>query len=189
MVKNDFIQIVATTHPSCYNTSKERKMSVKNKSLILAVIAGMILSACGLLPPVRVEPTQISIDTINTLVSQTLAAQQALQPPTMEPLPPTQQITPTITLTATLSKPYIVAVMDTNCRPGADIVWEAVGAFKKDTEAEVLGMWLNGAWYLIWNPNNKALGKCWVWGNSVTRKGDWSRVPNIQPPHTPTPGP
>ncbi len=165
-------------------------MSVKHKALILLVIAGIFLTACGLLPPVQVQPTMISMDTINTLVSQTLAAQQALQPPTMEPLPPTQQpVTPTITLTATLSKPYIVAIMDTNCRPGADIAFEAVAAFKKDTEAEVLGMWLNGAWYLIWNPKDKALGKCWVWGNYVTRKGDWSRVPNIRPPHTPTPEP
>jgi len=188
MVKNVFIQIVAPERSSCYNTNKERKMSVKQKSLFLLVIAGLFLTACGLLTPAQVEPTMISMEAINTLVAQTLAAQQAQLPPTLEPLPPTQQpVTPTITLTPTLSKPFIVAAIDTNCRTGADPVWDVVGAFKKDTEAEVLGMWLNGAWYLIWNPTNKALGKCWVWGSSVNRKGDWSRVPNINPPPTPTP--
>jgi hypothetical protein len=165
-------------------------MSGKRLGLVLMLVAATVLTACGMLGPVKVEPTTISIETINTLVSQTLAAQQALIPPTLEPIPPTEKpVTPTITLTPTLSKPFIVAVIDTNCRIGADIIWDAVGAFKKDTEAEVIGMWLNGAWYLIKNPSNPSLGKCWVWGNSVTRKGDWSRVPNINPPHTPTPGP
>jgi hypothetical protein len=163
-------------------------MSQKHKSLFLLLIAGLYLTACGLLPSAPVEPTAVSIETINTLVAQTLAAQQAQQPPTLEPLPPTvNPVTPTITLTPTQSKPFIVAAMDTNCREGADPVWEVVGAFKKDARAEVLGMWLNGAWYLIWNPVNKNLGKCWVWGNSVNREGDWSAVPNINPPPTPTP--
>ncbi len=163
-------------------------MPVMQKSLFLIVVAGLLLTACALLPPVQVEPTMISIDTINTLVSQTLAAQQAQLPPTLEPLPPTQQpVTPTITLTSTPSKPYIVATIDTNCRAGADIVWDAVGALKKDAQAEVLGMWLNGAWYLIWNPKDKALGKCWVVGYAVNRLGDWSRVPAVYPPATPTP--
>ena len=161
---------------------------MKQKSLFLLVIVSLFLTGCELLAPAQVEPTMVSMEAINTLVAQTLAAQQAQLPPTLEPLPPTQQpVTPTITPTSTPSIPLIVAAIDTNCREGADPYWETVGAFKKDTEAEVLGMWLNGAWYLIWNPTNKALGKCWVWGNSVNRKGDWSRVPNINPPPTPTP--
>jgi uncharacterized protein YgiM (DUF1202 family) len=165
-------------------------MSAKKLGLVLLLVTSSILTACGMLGPIKVEPTTISIETINTLVSQTLAAQQALIPPTLEPIPPTEKpVTPTITLTPTLSKPFIVAVIDTNCRTGADINWDVVGAFKKDTDAVVIGMWLNGAWYLIKNPSNPSLGNCWVWGDSVTRKGDWSRVPNINPPHTPTPGP
>ncbi len=165
-------------------------MSSKLKSMLLLLLLSIPLAACSMLAPTQVEPTMISFETINTLVSQTLAAQQASLPPTLEPLPPTQNPpTPTITLTPTPSKPFIVATIDTNCRAGADSVWDVVGAFKKDTEAEVIGMWLNGAWYLIRNPSNPSLGKCWVWGNSVTRKGDWSRVPNINPPSTPTASP
>ena len=165
-------------------------MSAKYDRIVLFVFLSIILAACGMLAPTPVEPTAISIETINTLVSQTLAAQQALQPPTLEPIPPTQNPpTPTVTLTPTPSKPFIVAAIDTNCRAGADPFWEVVGAFKKDTEAEVIGMWMNGAWYLIRNPSNPSLGKCWVWGSSVTRKGDWSRVPNINPPATPTAAP
>lgn len=168
----------------------ERKMSVKLTGLVVLVVITSLLTACGTLTPAQVEPTAISIEIINTLVSQTLAAQQTLLPPTLEPLPPTDYpVTPTITLTPTPSKPLIVAAIDTNCRTGADPVWEVVGAFKKDTEAVVIGMWLNGAWYLIPNPSNPSLGKCWVWGQSVTRKGDWSRVPNIYPPATPTGSP
>jgi uncharacterized protein YgiM (DUF1202 family) len=168
----------------------ERKMSVKRVGLVLLLVAATLLTACGMLGPVKIEPTTISIETINTLVSQTLAAQQALLPPTLEPLPPTETPpTPTITPTSTPSVPIITATIDTNCRVGADIYWDVVGAFKKDTEAVVIGMWLNGAWYLIKNPSNPALGNCWVWGNSIVRKGDWSRVPNINPPPTPTPGP
>jgi uncharacterized protein YgiM (DUF1202 family) len=162
-------------------------MSVKIKTVFLVVTASLFLTSCGMLAPAQTGPTAISMEIINTLVSQTLSAQQAQLPPTLEPLPPTDfPVTPTITLTATPSKPFIVASIDTNCRTGADPVWDVVGAFKKDTEAEVIGMWLNGAWYLIANPGNPALGKCWVWGSSVTRKGDWSRVPNIYPPATPT---
>lgn len=165
-------------------------MYMKSKSMFLLLVASSVLTACGMLAPAQVEPTAISIETINTLVSQTLAAQQALVPPTLEPLPPTENPpTPTVTPTATASIPIIVATIDTNCRTGADQIWDVVGAFKKDGEAQVLGMWLNGAWYLIRNPSNPALGKCWVWGGSVTRKGDWSRVPAAYPPATPTAAP
>jgi len=165
-------------------------MSAKFKNIMLLLFLSLPLAACSLFAPAQVEPTVISFETINTLVSQTLAAQQALLPPTLEPLPPTViPLTPTVTLTPTPSKPFIVATMDTNCRAGADSYWDVIGAFKKDTEAEVIGMWLNGAWYLIRNPSNPSLGKCWVWGSSVTRKGDWSRVPNINPPSTPTANP
>jgi uncharacterized protein YgiM (DUF1202 family) len=165
-------------------------MSEKFISVMLLLILSVSVASCGVLTPAQVEPTVISMDTINTLVAQTMAAQLALVPPTLEPLPPTENPpTPTITLSPTPSRPYIVATIDTNCRAGADPIWEVVGAFKKDTEAEVIGMWLNGAWYLIQNPSHPSLGKCWVWGSSVTRKGDWSRVPNINPPRTPTPKP
>jgi uncharacterized protein YgiM (DUF1202 family) len=162
-------------------------MSAKFMSIWLLLVFSIFLVGCGMLAPAQIEPTAISIETISTLVSQTLAAQQSLLPPTLESLPPTENPpTPTITLTPTPSKPYIVAALDTNCRAGADPYWDVVGAFIKDTEAEVIGMWMNGAWYLIKNPNNPSLGKCWVWGSSVNRKGDWSRVPNINPPSTPT---
>lgn len=162
------------------------------KFIIPLLIIALFLTACGMLAqaPAAVEPTAISMEAINTMVAQTLNAQQVQVPPTLEPVPPTvEPATPTITPTATPSKPLIVATINTNCREGADPVWEVVGAFKQDTEAEVIGMWLNGAWYLIQNPTNPSLGKCWVWGDSVTRKGDWSRVPNINPPATPTAAP
>ena len=102
-------------------------MIVRVKAMFLGVFLMAILTSCGMLVQTQTGPTPISMEAISTMVAQTLIAQQAQSPPTLEPPPPTEfPVTPTITLTATPSKPFIVATIDTNCRTGADPVWNCL---------------------------------------------------------------
>lgn len=163
-------------------------MSKKYISMFSLLIITILMTACGQPPVAQPQGQPISMEVINTLVAQTVSAMQAQVPPTLEPPPPTDTPSaPTITLTPTLSKPFIVATVNTNCRTGAAVSYEVVGAVNKDVPAEVLGMWANGYWYLVRNPNDPPYGKCWVWGDPMIRIGNWSAVPNVIPPLTPTP--
>jgi RNA polymerase sigma factor (sigma-70 family) len=93
--------------------------------------------------------------------------------------------TPTPTPTETLGPPFVIARMNANCRFGPGAVYDVVAYLLEAQRAAVAGRNAGSTWW--WIDRVGGLGRCWVWDDLVEREGDFSQVPVIAAPPTPTP--
>lgn len=133
---------------------------------------------------------------VQTVVAQTLAASgdiDVVQPgatvvpvPTNTPtLEPTITLTATITLTPTPDKPMVSVSVNTNCRTGPGMQFDQIGSLLVGEQAEVVGTFPGGDYWIIKNPRRS--GECWLWGNYATIVGQTAGLPIFTSPPTPTP--
>ncbi|MCB2202828.1 hypothetical protein KQH56_02360 [bacterium] len=98
---------------------------------------------------------------------------------------PSMTLTPTITQTPTLDTPVVTVSVDTNCRTGPGKVYDYIGALLNGESAEVVGVSMDGQYWIIKNPDQN--GECWLWGNYASVMGSTDGLPKFTPPPTPTP--
>ena len=101
-------------------------------------------------------------------------------------LTPSLTNSPTITLTSTLEVPMVSVSENTNCRTGPDKAYDYVGALMKGEQAEVVGQFQGGEYWIIKNPDRS--GECWLWAYYSTVTGPTAGLPFYDQPATPTPG-
>lgn len=170
-----------------------RKKSILVLSAIFVLVA-LVLSSCDILFDGEEEIDAELL--VQTSVAQTLAAQgetPVVQPTDTVPpeatatstLTPTMTLTPTETLTPTPSTPVVQVDVDTNCRSGPGTVYERLGGLLVGEEAEVIGEWDVGDYWIIPNPDGP--GDCWLWGRYATVEGPTGDLPRYTQPPTPTP--
>lgn len=104
--------------------------------------------------------------------------------PTLTPTP-TVTLTPTLTLTPTPSKPMVSVSVDTNCRTGPGKIYDWIGALLVGEQAEVVGVSMDGQYWVVKNPDQA--GECWLWGNYATVTGSTANLQQYITPPTPTP--
>jgi len=162
--------------------------------LTILVLSGFVLSSCDILFDGEEDIDAESL--VQTSVALTLAAQgetPEVQPTDTVPveatatatLTPTLTLTPTETLTPTPSTPVVQVDVDTNCRSGPGTVYERLGGLLVGEEAEVVGEWDAGDYWIIPNPDGP--GDCWLWGRYATVEGPTADLPLVTQPPTPTP--
>lgn len=98
---------------------------------------------------------------------------------------PTATPTPTVTVTATLAPPMVEATGNSNCRAGPSNQYAVSGILLTGESAPVDGKNAPGTWWWIENPSGS--GHCYVWDGLVEKSGDFSQVPVVPDPPTPTP--
>ncbi|MBW6466338.1 MAG: hypothetical protein K0B06_07545 [Brevefilum sp.] len=133
---------------------------------------------------------------VQTLVAQTLAtsgqidegqpeATQVPEPTSTDAPEPTITPTATITLTPTPEKPMVSVSVNTNCRTGPGLQFDLIGSLLIGEQAEVVGVYPDGDYWIIKNP--RRAGECWLWGNYATIVGQTAGLPVFASPPTPTP--
>jgi hypothetical protein len=176
--------------------------------LMCLVVLTLSLPACSLfdtgetaLSPEQLAQTAIAETvavehSVQTIVAQTLAAPGvrdtdqpgatlAPEPTNTQTLEPTITLTATITLTPTPEKPMVSVSVNTNCRTGPGQQFGLVGSLLVGEQAEVVGVYPDGDYWVIKNP--RRAGECWLWGNYATIVGQTAGLPNFVSPPTPTP--
>jgi hypothetical protein len=178
--------------------------------LMCLVVLTLSLPACSLfdtgeatLSPEQLAQTAIAETvavehSVQTIVAQTLAASGvtdtdqpeatlAPEPTNTQPLEPSITLTPTIALTPTPEKPMVSVSVNTNCRTGPGQQFDLVGSLLVGEQAEVVGVYPDGDYWVIKNP--RRAGECWLWGNYATVVGQITGLPTYTSPPTPTPTP
>jgi hypothetical protein len=176
--------------------------------LICLVILTLSLPACSLFDPgdtalsseqqaqTAIAQTVAVEQQVQTLVAQTLAASshsgegqpeatQVPEPTSTDAPEPTITPTVTITLTPTPEKPMVSVSVNTNCRTGPGLIFDRIGALLVGEQAEVVGIFPDGDYWIIKNPQRA--GECWLWGNHATVVGQITGLPTYTSPPTPTP--
>ena len=118
-------------------------------------------------------------------VAQTLQAGGQVPGPALPQETPPPSDTPEPTMTFTPSVPMVSVSVNTNCRTGPSVAYEAVGALTTGETAQVVGRDATGMYWII--PNPDGAGQCWLWGQYATVTGNTSDLPVYTPPPTPTP--
>jgi hypothetical protein len=147
---------------------------MKTTLLRILAVCGCLLAntACNLAQPV--EPDLVATITAQALI---IAGQvEVTSAPTSEP-----SLTPSET---TSSAPMVTVSIDTNCRTGPGGNYEQIGNLMVGESAVVVGIYNNGTFWVIENP--EAPGTCWLWGQYATVTGDTSDLSEIIPPPEPT---
>jgi hypothetical protein len=98
---------------------------------------------------------------------------------------PTDTVVPTETMTPTPQTPKVHVETDTNCRTGPSDTYPYVGGLLVDEEAEVVGRYPGGDYWIVNNPDGT--GECWLWGFYATVTGPTDDLPVYTQPPTPTP--
>jgi hypothetical protein len=176
--------------------------------LMCLVVITLSLPACSLFDTseTAVSPEQLAQTAIaetvavehsvQTIVAQTLVtsgvkdtdqpeATLAPEPTNTQALEPTITLTPTISLTPTPDKPMVSVSVNTNCRTGPGQQFDLVGSLLVGEQAEVVGVFPDGNYWVIKNP--RRAGECWLWGNYATIVGQTAGLPTFTSPPTPTP--
>lgn len=176
---------------------------MRNKPIVIFLamltLSSLLLSSCNIL--FGEDGEEVSESLVQTAVAQTLVAGQEPEPAdtqapeptavatateTLEPtLTPTITHTPTETMTPTPEEARLHVDRDTNCRVGPGELYKIVGALLSDEEAEVVGAYREGDFWVITNPDGA--GECWVWGYYATLEGPLDDLPYYTQPPTPTP--
>jgi hypothetical protein len=191
----------------CIHREKEwqmKKAKIAGLAMIFILVAAMV-QACGLpgwsggsgITAEDLQFTQIAM-TVIALQQEDQAAEtggevEAPEEPVDQPaaatstqtLMPSLTLTPTITLTSTLDTPIVSVRVDTNCRTGPGKIYDYIGALLNGESAEVVGVSMDGQYWIIKNPDQN--GECWLWGNNATVAGPTDNLPKYTPPPTPTP--
>lgn len=166
-----------------------------NKRIIYAILI-LVLAAFACSLPGQSTPSTTASETPGDQnqpdLAATITAQaMTIQAPTATLPLPTETLTPeftaTITLTPTPEVPMVSVSVNTNCRTGPNIQFDLIGALNVGQNAEVVGRYQNGAYWIIKNPGSS--GNCWLWGNYATVTGNTSNLPEFPSPPTPTPYP
>ena len=175
-----------------------------NRISLTIIILPVLVLAC-VLPTITLQDS----DAVSTAAAQTVIAgfvqaalSQTLPPTVQEPtlpftsepptFPPTETLTPSPTLTATLAftptpvVPQISVSVPTNCRVGPGRVYRRVGALLVGEIAQVYGRDPTGRYWYIRNPDSGS-EFCWAWGEYATVTGNTALLPVYTPPPTPTP--
>lgn len=157
--------------------------------LRLPLLLLLLLVSCNL-PTVNVagdgsgDPA-VAQTAIAQAVAQTVQAGGQGPGPSLPQETPLASNTPEPTLTFTPSVPMVSVSVNTNCRTGPSVAYDAVGALTTGETAEVIGRDATGMYWII--PNPDGAGQCWLWGQYATVTGDTSGLPVYTPPPTPTP--
>jgi hypothetical protein len=169
--------------------------------IVIVVLNGLFLTGCSQSPSeADVVDSEVQVQ---TRVAQTLAARaesntddEVIEEDQLEPtlLPseiptitslPTDTPIPTDTLTPTPSIPQVHVDVNTNCRSGPGGIYDLKGYLLVGQQAEVVGQFADGDYWVIKNPSRP--GECWLWGNYATLEGPVGQLPYFTPPPTPTP--
>jgi hypothetical protein len=176
--------------------------------LLCLVVLTLSLPACNLFE--TREPALSSEQLAQTAIAETVAVEQYVQtvvaqtlavpgdrdtdqpeatlvpePTSTQSLEPTITLTATITLTPTPEKPMVSVSVNTNCRTGPGQQFDLVGSLLVGEQAEVVGVFPDGDYWIIKNP--RRAGECWLWGNYATVVGQIAGLPTFISPPTPTP--
>lgn len=182
------------------------KIGIPFKKFLSIIFLVILLSGCSLFGMRETElsdeekiQTRVE-ETINALVTTEVIEIDAGQPsPTVqiptdtqtititssEVITPTATISPTISLTATFEIPMVSVSMNTNCRTGPGTIYDYIGGLLVGEQAEVVGRFGDGKYWIIKNPDR--LGECWLWGEYATVSGSTLQLPEYTQPPTPTP--
>lgn len=167
-------------------TNSNRKRTDFSKAAIPALVAIILLAACG--TPGSSTPFPPDMQTAAALTVEALLSATPNYTPTLE-----VSATPMVlTATADLSTPATpstragsakMTVEDiTNCRSGPGTGYEQVTQIQPDEEVAILGS-LPDYWLV-----QTAEGQCWVAREFATPMGDIARVPTVTAPPTPQGG-
>ncbi len=179
---------------------------MERKALILSLLLGLLLGACGLEPPAQLsdrEQTETAVAfevfvqaTLQAVIEQTKQAggdvgsdasatgtdqEQSLPTATQAPNTPTP--TPTETLD---TRPLAYVLENTNCRSGPGTVFDIlyiamVGDILSIRSISTL------ADYVLTEIPGKPGQVCWLWTEFVELKGEYASLAVSTPPPTPTP--
>lgn len=137
---------------------------------------------------------------VETSVAQTIAAdgmspddqgpEDTAQPPTDTVTPDislTPSLTPTLTYTPTPEAAMIYASANTNCRTGQGTAFQWLVTLKEGEEAEAVGVDTSGDYWYIRRPDQPT-SFCWLWAEYATPSGPYQDLPVYTQVPTPTPG-
>lgn len=155
---------------------------------------GVATSAPTTDPRVAVDTAAAATFAIQTLVvqavQQTLAAAQSDTPlptPTIT-FTPTLSLTPSLTYTLTVEFPMVTVSSITNCRSGPGRSFDLIAVLQPGESTQVVGRTTVANYWFVRSPENP-VEFCWLWGQYATVTGDWTSLPIVTPPPTPTPLP
>jgi len=183
-------------------------MRIKTIGKVFAIILvfSLFLASCDLfaadeeadeIAQTYVAQTQQAEGAAQTAVAETLSAEENGEPETLEAQTPEDNdvaspepiakpsLTHTITLTLTPQAPQVHVDRDTNCRAGPGQPYNRLSGLLVDEEAEVVGRWQGGDYWIIKNPDGD--DECWLWGRYATVEGPTGDLPAYTQPPTPTP--
>jgi hypothetical protein len=132
-----------------------------------------------------VAGTMIAVQVAETLAGGAPAAGDTVDPAGTIPQAPTVTTSPTVTLTPVPDVPMASVSVNTNCRTGPDKIYDSVGALLVGEQAEVVGKFADGTYWVIKNPDG--VGECWLWGYYATVVGPIEGLRTYDQPSTPTP--
>lgn len=156
--------------------------------LICSLLACSLITTPVAQAPAAQEPS-INVETAVArtrafdFAVQTAAAANPAAPNNQVVQATSQQVAPTNE--PTVGPPMISASMDTNCRTGPSTVYEAISYLIVGKTSEVVNKYLNGAWWVIKDPNNPNK-RCWVQGATTNVTGNWQQLAEATLPPTPT---
>ena len=78
--------------------------------------------------------------------------------------------------------PTVSVSVDTNCRTGPGVGYEAVSYVLAGQSVEVVGVDSTGSYYIVQSPNG---GTCWLWSHYATLNGDPNSLTVMTPPEPP----
>ena len=172
----------------------EIAMASSSKATLALIVFLFLAAACGPGPSPSASPTLTSQDILATAQAIAEATRQAAsptpQPPTSTPTATPVLETATPTLTATPSAPTLTGAYNANVRQGPGEEYPVIDFLLSGQQGQVLGRYDNspiGTWYYIRRIGTGLNG--WVYSGAVTVGGDLSKVPVLEAPPTPTPGP
>ena len=99
------------------------------------------------------------------------------QQATATPIDPGTYTTPPAPGTTTLN-----VSVNTNCRSGPGIGYQAIDSVLAGQNVEVLGVDASGAYYIVRSPNGST---CWLWSHYATVQGDENSLVVMTPPAPP----
>ncbi len=163
----------------------------------LGILAGGLLLAAGAyalglfapeLDPAHPDPVEATVAAALALTPPTpdSEATEAAGLPALAPPPAiSASPTPTTPTAVELGPPFVKALMNANCRSGPAPVFDVRGYLLEGQMAPVNGRLADSSWW--WVERQDGPGACWIWDSLVERLGDFSGVPVVAPPPTPTP--
>lgn len=137
---------------------------------------------------VVVSPLRVENEIPPFLVTPSPTVRPTSALPTLFPTPTALGANPRGTLRPTQSglenQARVTAVIDANMRAGDSTIFPIVGVLFTGEVAQVLGISGTGTgWYLVRAPNGT---EGWIAPSTVDTAGDFSTVPFVRPPATPT---